>query len=200
MDKISDQALLARADSLTAEAAEVVRAVDFSGHFNVFGDPVVIGSAVSGLMVTRDLDVMFTAPYVTTAEVFVALAGISGDGRLLAADFRDERGDRRPGPAITDERFYVVGEYLHGGRLWKIDITIWLHIVDRPHRHAAEALRNASPEQRLAILRIKDRWRHSVNYPYAVSGTDVYTAVLDHGVRTDEEFSSYLRERNLPTE
>jgi hypothetical protein len=200
MDKIGDEALLERAVALTAEAVELVDRIDLTSHFKAFGDPVVIGSAISGLMVTRDLDVMFTAPKATPFEVFVALAGISGDGRLLTADFRDERGDRRPTSTITDERLYVVGEYLLGAQIWKVEITIWLHAVDRPHRAAAEALRNVSAEQRLAILRIKDHWQHSPSYPYVVSGMDVYAAVLEHDVRTSNEFSSYLRARDLPTQ
>lgn len=200
MDKVEGETLLARAAALTAEAVELVDSIDLTSNFKAFGDPVVIGSAISGLMVTRDLDVMFTAPTATQSEVFVALAGISGDGRLLTADFRDERDDRRPAEAITDERFYVVGEYLLGEQVWKVDISIWLHLVDRPHRAAAEALRNVSAEQRLAILHIKDHWQRSPNYPYVVSGMDVYMAVLECDVRTPEEFSSYLRAKNLPPE
>ncbi|GAA0995597.1 hypothetical protein GCM10009555_089930 [Acrocarpospora macrocephala] len=80
-----------------------------------------------------------------------------------------------------------------------MDITIWLHAVDRPTLAEAERLaRHVTPEQRMAILRLKHLWRRSPHYPYRVGGTDVYDAVLEHDVRSPEEFSTYLRLRGLP--
>jgi hypothetical protein len=38
----------------------------------------------------------------------------------------------------------------------------------------------------------------SPHYPERVGGVDVYAAVLEHGVRTPEEFSAHLRDRGLP--
>lgn len=38
------------------------------------------------------------------------------------------------------------------------------------------------------------------DYPYQVGGTDIYDAVLEHGVRTPEQFHSYLLERGMPVE
>ena len=45
---------------------------------------------------------------------------------------------------------------------------------------------------RLAILRIKDAWHKRPDYPEVVGGFEVYEAVLEHGVRTAEEFEGYL--------
>jgi len=36
-------------------------------------------------------------------------------------------------------------------------------------------------------------------YPDQLSGMDVYEAVLDHGIRTPEQFGEYLRQRGLPS-
>ena len=59
---------------------------------------------------------------------------------MLAADFHGERGPRRPTAATSDERFYVVCRYDWPAGDWKIDITVWLHAVDRPMRRDAERL------------------------------------------------------------
>jgi hypothetical protein len=119
-------------------------------------------------MVARDLDVMFDAPDVTAPMVVAGLSTLAQRVELRSIDFRDERADRRPTPAITDERFYAV---LHTPT-WKIDLTFWLHVVDRPQLPLALRLRDAPDNQRQLILRLK------ATCPEANS-SDIYRAVLD---------------------
>ena len=52
-----------------------------------------------------------------------------------------------------------------------------------------------SPEARLAILRIKEARHGRPGEGAPVRSYEIYEAVLDHGVTTPDEFSSYLRER-----
>jgi hypothetical protein len=59
--------------------------------------------------------------------------------------------------------------------------------------------RQLTPETRLAILWIKDVWHQAPFYPDQVSGIDIYDAVLEHGVRTPEQFGMYLHERRVHT-
>jgi hypothetical protein len=151
---------------LQAESSELLGQLDLESAFP--WRPQVIGSAVSGLMVVRDLDVMFDAPDATGAAVLEGLAVLARRVELRSVDFQDERGDRRPTPAITDERFYAV---LHT-ETWKIDLTFWLHVVDRPHVDQALRLRDAPDDQRLLILRLKEAC------PQA-SSSEIYRAVLE---------------------
>ncbi|MEV0801317.1 hypothetical protein AB0I34_26735 [Kribbella sp. NPDC050281] len=141
--------LIDRARELQAEAQELFECLDLQTAFP--WQPVLIGSALSGLMAVRDLDVMFDAPDATAARVLTGLTTLAQRVELRSVDFRDERDDRRPTPAITDERFYAV---LHTDS-WKIDLTFWLHVVERPHVADALRLRDCTPEQRLTILRLK---------------------------------------------
>ncbi|HLJ35585.1 MAG TPA: hypothetical protein VKU38_18160 [Ktedonobacteraceae bacterium] len=55
-----------------------------------------------------------------------------------------------------------------------------------------------TPETRLAILWIKDIWYQLPTYRNEVYSTDIYDAVLQHGVRTPREFDRYLVERGKP--
>ena len=142
--------LVERAHALQAEAQELYQHLDLGSAFP--WEPVLIGSALSGLMVDRDLDVMFDAPDATSATILNGLVTLDHRVELRSVDFRDERGDRRPTPAVTDERFYAV---LHTDD-WKIDLTFWLHVVERPHVADALRLRDATDGQRLEILRLKD--------------------------------------------
>ena len=184
--------LVARAEALQAEALDVLRLLDLEAVFPTFGPPQLIGSALSGLMNYRDLDITFTAPEATASEVLEGLARIATRPGLLAADFTDERADRRPTPRLTDERFYAVLRYEGPGGLWKVDLTVWLHAIDRPHVAEAERLRTATPDQKLAILRLKNT---HPDYPHKLGGTDIYPAVLDHGVRTVDELQEHLNSR-----
>ena len=177
--------LAERAQALQDEARRLVEQLQLQSAFPWRAQ--VIGSALSGLMVDRDLDVMFDAPDATAAAVLEGLAVLAHRIDLRSVDFRDERGESRPTPAITDERFYAV---LHTDT-WKIDLTFWLHVVERPHVGQAERLRDAPEDQRLTILRLKDQCPE-------VESSDIYAAVLEDGVRTVEELKSAGRPATPP--
>lgn len=53
-------------------------------------------------------------------------------------------------------------------------------------------------EQRAAVLRINDVWFRLPSYPDQVGGFEIYTAVVDDGVRTPEQFRRRLAGRGLP--
>ena len=45
------------------------------------------------------------------------------------------------------------------------------------------------------MLRIKDHWHRQPAYPHHVGGLDIYTAVLDDGIRTLDQFAAWLARR-----
>ena len=169
------------ARALTREAGEVFDLLDLGNAFPSVGPPIVTGSAYSGLMVLRDLDVMFDAPTATANDILAGLTILGTRVEIRAADFRDERGDRRPTPKWSDERFYLVLHVVVGKQLWKVDLTFWVHVVARPQVAAGDRLRAATREEKLAILRLKST---CPQYPDTIGGVDIYTAVLDRGVRS----------------
>lgn len=171
--------LVERAEALQTEAQELFTQLDLGTAFP--WQPVLIGSALSGLMVVRDLDVMFDAPDATAPMIVAGLSTLAQRVELHSIDFRDEQADRRPTPAITDERFYAV---LHTPT-WKIDLTFWRHITDRPQLAHAQRLLNATKAERLTILQLKEACPET-------SSTDIYAAVLNHAVQTPPELDNYL--------
>jgi len=46
------------------------------------------------------------------------------------------------------------------------------------------------------VLRIKDYWHRQPAYPHHIGGLDIYTAVMDGGIRTLDEFSAWLAARD----
>lgn len=147
------------------------------------------GSYVSGLMVWRDLDVMLAGGPDYGLDQVVALLGRAATiPGLTGFTYRDERGDRSPSGKPRDERHHItltVGE-------WCVGLSIWLHDdhadVSEWHRALAGRL---TGEQRRAVLDVKRVWHQRPEY----CAFDVYTAVLEDGVRTAVEFGAWLRTR-----
>jgi len=190
----SDAELLARQAALQAEAAEVLAELDRCGLFDGLAPPLLAGSYVSGLMCWRDLDVMvLVGPEFTPGDVLRLLERAVELPGVVGFEYRDERGPRRPTDAIRDERYHVPITLCWPCGTWRIDLTLWLH---DPHANITawhEALRERiTDEQRRAVLRIKDVWHRLPGYADEVSGVDIYTAVLEQGVRTPEEFGGWL--------
>ncbi|MET8353776.1 MULTISPECIES: hypothetical protein [unclassified Micromonospora] len=76
---------------------------------------------------------------------------------------------------------------------WRIDLSVWLRDPHATARH--EALRESiTDEQWDAVLPIKDVWHRLPGYPDQIGGLVIYAAVLDHGVRTPQQFAAWLVE------
>jgi hypothetical protein len=195
----SDQELLARQAALQVEAARVLGRLDLGGLFGDVGPVLVVGSYVSGLMCWRDLDVgLLAGADCSPADVLELLKRVVELPGFVGLTFRDERGPRCPTGEPRDERYHVPFDLDAEQGRWRIDLSVWLRDL---HVHVAafhEELRDtATDEQRMAMLRIKDVWHRLPAYPDQVSGWEIYTAVLHHGVRTPERFGQWLDEREL---
>ena len=192
-----DEELWTRQAVLQAGAEQILSELELAGLFDDVGPPLPAGSYVSGLMCWRDLDLMVLAgPDFAPRDVLRLLQRIVEVPGVVGFDYRDERGPRSPTGQVRDERYHVPVTLLRGGASWRIDLTLWLH---DPHANVTawhEALRNRiTAEQRRAVLRIKDVWHRRPEYPDQVGGMEIYTAVLEDGVRTPEWFAAWLTER-----
>jgi hypothetical protein len=193
----SDAELLARQSALQAEAADLLTGLDLAAMLADIGPLLLAGSYVSGLMCWREIDVMLLAgPDFSPADVLRLLARIVTRAPVTALEYHDERGDRCATGQRRDERYHVPMTVPWAGALWRVDLTLWLH---DPHHNVTrwheELIARISTGQRRAVLRIKDEWYRRPDYPDQVSGLEIYTAVLDDGVRTPAEFAAWLAQR-----
>ena len=118
---------------------------------------------------------------------------------MIGFDYRDERADRSPTGQRRDERFHIPFMIDRGAGIWRLDLTLWLHDLHQNITTWHESLRDSiNDEQRAAVLRIKDVWFRLPSYPDQIGGFEIYTAVIEDGVRTPEEFGSWLAEQGLP--
>jgi hypothetical protein len=195
-----DQELLARQEALQAEAGQVLAELDLSGLFADVGPVLVVGSYLSGLMVWRDLDVCLLAGVdCSPSDVLELLKRVVELPGFAGLTYREERGARCPTGEARDERYHVPVDLDAGQGRWRIDLSVWLRDL---HAHVADwhlRLRDTiTGEQRLAVLRIKDVWHRQPSYPDTVSGWQIYTAVLEDGVRTPEQFARWLAANGDP--
>jgi hypothetical protein len=196
----SDEELSARQCALQEEAREVLARLDLATLVADIGPLLVTGSFVSGLMCWRDLDVMVLAgDDFLPREVLRLLQRIVDRTGATDLEYHDERGPRCVTGQVRDERYHLPFTVNRAGQVWRIDLTLWLHDlhlnVTRWHEELRERI---TPEQRSAVLRIKDAWYRRPSYPDQVGGLDIYTAVIDHGVRTPHQFATWLANRGLP--
>jgi hypothetical protein len=196
----SDSELLARQSALQAEAQEVLAGLGLAALVADIGPLLVTGSFVSGLMCWRELDVMVLAgDDFSPRDVMRLLQRIVGQVPVTSLEYHDERGPRCVTGQVRDERYHVPFTVPRAGRPWCIDLTLWLHDahlnVTRWHEELRERITAA---QRGAVLRIKDEWHRRPEYPGQVGGLDIYTAVIDDGVRTPGQFATWLARRAQP--
>ena len=190
MHQETDQELRAEADRLLDSGLRAI--------LEDYGAVHVIGSYDLHLMVWRDLDIHIVQPAIDKQKFFELGGRIAELLNPHRMHFRDET------IVATDglPRGMYWGVYLRDERqgAWKIDI--WATNADgfEPTRSYGERIRERlSDTSRSLILQIKSAvWSHP-KYRRDFASTDVYAAVLEHGVIDVEGFWKYLRERDAAT-
>jgi hypothetical protein len=185
---VDDSDLLARQSALQREADEVVADLDLDRLLAEAGEPVRVGSSALGLMTWRDLDLTVVCPALSVGQVAGLGARLAVHPRVREASFRNDTGSWNVDPAYPDGLYLGLRYATLTGEAWKVDV--WF--VDEPDLQPdLEHVRTLPPRltgaTRLAILRIKEVWAAREGY----RSVDVYTAVLDAGVQTAEEFEAW---------
>ena len=200
MSPASDEDLLARQAALQEEARQVLAELDLAALVADIGPVLLAGSFVSGLMCWRELDVMVLAGGdFSPQDVLRLLQRIIERTGATALEYHDERGSRCVTGQLRDERYHVPFTVERAGQSWRVDLTLWLHDAHLNVTRWHQELRGRiTAEQRTAVLRIKDAWHRRPAYPDQVGGLDIYTAVIDDGVRTPRQFATWLASHGLP--
>jgi hypothetical protein len=147
-------------------------------------------------MVRPDLDVCVVCDVWNADTVFLAARPLASHPRVQKLNFWNETGPFQP-PGLLEGFYWGVHYRAEDAEEWTLDLWFWpRHAPASDVEQAEEVRRRLTPETRGAILLIKDV--HHRLRPYGgrdARSVDVYEAVLDHGVRTPEEFGVYLEER-----
>jgi hypothetical protein len=145
-------------------------------------------------MCWREVDVMVLAGVdFSPQDVLGLMTRVVSQPGVIGLEYRDERDPRCVTGQVRDERYHVPLTVEHGGQCWRVDLTLWLHdLHDNVTRWHEQLRERVSAEERIAVLRIKDDWHRRPGYGHEVGGLDIYTAVIDDGVRTPDQFTAWL--------
>ena len=207
LDPARAAALLKRQTALQAEAQHVIAELDLGSVLGRAGRVRLVGSAVTGLMVWRDLDVHVLAPRLGARSAWAAMAPLAAHPRMREVRYINQADRRSYSGDPRDDRFYFQLFYqTSAGDVWKLDVSFWLAGDEREDEvtYQAELVPRLDPETRHAILWIKSLWAESPERRDAACGRDVssidlYDAALEHAVRTPAAFDAYLAARGKPT-
>ena len=201
LDNETAARLLRRQDTLQTEARQIMRELNVHALLSQAGLVTEVGSWVTGLMAWPDIDFGITSPGLDSTRAYEIMLPLLTHPRTTMVRFTNETGTHTFAGDPRNERLFFMVYYEHtSGLVWKLDIPFWLDPEPRDEgQFAAQLQSRLTPETRLAILWIKDIWHSSPVYPVEVGSVDIYTAVLDHGVRTPDAFDTYLQARGKPT-
>ena len=181
---------------LQAEARAVEADLGLQKLLATIGEVNLVGSAALGLMVRRDLDLTVVCAKLALEPVTATVAALAAHPRVHTITFRNDSGQWKINPNYPDGLYLGISYRSQANHDWTLDI--WF--VDEPQRqpdlaHVRSIPRKLTPETRSAILLIKSAWATRPEYGKTVRGFDIYSAVLNDGVRTLEAFDGWLSER-----
>lgn len=191
--------LLQRQQELQGESQRVLEELNLLALLSKAGVVRQVGSSVLGLMVWRDIDLAISSNGINIARVWETLQPLYTHPRVRRIRYLNESGSYNSTGLQINERYYF-GVYYdnNAGNEWKIDVSFWLMQGIHPEPVHDAIAQQLTPETRLAILWIKDVWYQLPTYRNEVYSTDIYDAVLQHGVRTPGEFDKYLAQKGKP--
>lgn len=191
---MSDNELLAQAQSLYAEAKNLLYQGGLLATIQRFGPTVVVGSVALNLMVRRDIDIdVQLADDLDIATFFAIGAVITQEFPVFKASYSNQF--IRNFAGFTHGLYWGI-QLGYQGERWKLDL--WGHGARHFAEHAAQsrhlqaALNAFDP---LIVLQIKESLREGDGYRDGVTGYDIYTAVLTGKVQTTEQFFAWWKSK-----
>jgi hypothetical protein len=181
-------------DELAAAADGVRGDIGLDHVLAALGEPHLVGSVALGLMVRPDLDITVVCDALDAPALYVAAVDVVSHPRVRQLTFRNDSGPWISRPDKYPDGVYWGIDYRDGNRTWNVDIWFVADADRQPDlRHVRELGRRLTPETCRAILDIKRAWVERPEYGHAVTSFDIYTAVLDRGIRTVEQFERSTR-------
>ncbi|MBA2681472.1 MAG: hypothetical protein H0U76_24120 [Ktedonobacteraceae bacterium] len=192
-----DEQLLQCQRLLQDEAQQVLDDLTLIEVLSAAGVVKQTGSSTLGLMVWRDVDLQVSSPGLEIAQAFTLLHPLLTHPRVKQVRYLHQS-DHFKLNGLDERYFFMVFYEPEDQPEWKLDISFWLGEGIHPEPVQEAIVQQLTPETRLTILRIKEAWYQLPAYRSEVYSTDIYDAVLQHGVRSLSEFDDYLRARGKP--
>lgn len=183
--------LVKKEKQLQEEARNVTKELDLQKLLSPYGQLQEVGSSVYGLMTWRDIDYdLITKNTPSKKEYWVMAQKLftkQGVKSLTLSNNLTQNDLNRP------KSMYIGIKYQNKlGNSWKIDIRLLAKAEVTTDKIANLIADKLTPQTRLIILKIKSQVHDHPKYHKDFSSTDIYEAVLLHGIKTVDEFYQYL--------
>ena len=188
---MSDTELFERQDALQAQARSILADLDAFALLRGVGRATQVGSSALGLMVARDIDITTLCPSLDPGPVFDFGRPLAAHPRVRRLTLRKDTGRWNTSPGLPDGLYWLVEYVAEPDIAWTLDLWFLLEGTTQfDLEHVKTLPGRLTPETRAAILRIKEAVYADTSRPRGPSYA-VYEAVLDHGVRTPQEYERY---------
>ena len=177
-------------------AAEAVRVdLGLDALLGEVGEPHLVGSAALGLMVWPDIDLTVVCHELDPAALHRSAESLIEHPRVRQFTIRNDSGRWNTEPAAYPDGIYWGIDYRDGLQRWNLDIWFVTEPDRQPDlKHVRDLLPRLTDETRESIVEIKRAWCDRPEYGNAVTSFSIYTAVLDHGVRSTSDFDRYRQD------
>ncbi|MDP2655746.1 MAG: hypothetical protein Q8P17_04475 [bacterium] len=191
---MTDEGLLTRAKSLQEEAQRILKELDLLAIIGTISEPEVVGSAKNGLMIFPDIDIhawMEEPSLEIVSDMLSTLAKMPTMQKVQFNNYRELRRDARKDRINFPHAYYVGLRTVQPSGEWKVDM--WFGKRGEVGDYDDSEIDAITDEQLLAVLRLKEDWKDSKGYRDGVLSTDIYKAVMRHGVKDEKGFAEYLK-------
>jgi hypothetical protein len=186
----TDERLFEQAQELRAEAHALLFQDELLATIQQTRPAIVCGSFVLDVMTWRDLD--FNVRLVDDSEISAFLdigVAIARRFQVLKASYENFLTRKVPG---LDHGLYWGIQLEHKMQRWNLDLWGYGPVRFAEHRANSEQLQEAlQGSDRATILRIKDVICREEGYCRETFSVDIYTAVLQAGVKTTQQFRDW---------
>ena len=191
---MTEQNLIENSRSLCNTANKVLANTNVMAIFSKLGKVEIIGSLRFKLMYRMDIDLFVVSNKIEKYKAHeVTKKFLDKDifQTVALADYQTVPAHDMP------LGFYWELIIPYEGKNWKFDV--WYLKPDEPYIHLVhdsikkfELLLAANPEKAGIILNIKEAYFDGVKYKNGVKSFDIYTAVLEDGITSVEEFAKKI--------
>lgn len=183
---------LEQAERLHEEATELLRETDLVAILKNYGEVYLTGSYLYEVMTWRDIDLCLQVEHVDIPAVFELGRVLSSLPHVGFMYYRNEFVLKTPGnPRAV---FWCVDFVFSPNAKWKVDILISTTTHVKPivdeGRELSERL---TPRSRETVIKLKSVLGELPGYRREFRSSDIYTAVLDHGVTSVEEWHHWWK-------
>jgi len=187
-----------RSELLKKEAETVLEETKIIRALSKVGRVEIIGSLRLDLLYRRDIDIFVYSKVVEKRkanDLVKDLLNMNVFQTIALADMQTW-------PELDYPKgFYFEVIYVKNNNKWKFDIWYlrpveeYAKLVESSLKNFDKLLKN-NQERRNVILAIKDHYFNGIKYKDNIKSIDIYKAVLNHGVKSVEEFTKFI-EKNI---